>query len=146
MYGSQAISKNALKMAITETREEEEALQSQLLEKGILAVATDFGGNYLASVNKLIERAILSAKKAHIIGASHYEEGTVAGATREALFQLMNKASGFNVGGKLSIVRHEEHLAVAIFMSIGVVYLDEVAVGLAHRSIYSGGKNDTNRH
>ena len=31
MYGSQAISKNALKMAITETREEEEALQSQLL-------------------------------------------------------------------------------------------------------------------
>lgn len=58
----------------------------------------------------------------------------------------MNKASGFNVGGKLSIVRHEEHLAVAIFMSIGVAYLDEVAVGLAHRSIYSGGKNDTNRH
>lgn len=139
MYGSKSISKLALKMAITDTREEEEQLIKTLSEKGIKATATDFGGDYLNSVNKLIERAISSAKKAEIITHTHYEEGTVAGATREALFHLLESASGFNVGGKLSIVRYKEHLAVAVFMSIGVAYLDEVGVGLAHRSIYYGG-------
>ena len=146
MYGSKEISKAALRLAITETREEEEQLVKELGKKEILAVATDFGGNYLNSVNKLIERAIVSSKRAGIIAHSHYEEGTVAGATREALFRLTEMASGFNVGGKLGIVRYKEHLVVAVFMSIGVVFLDEVAVGMAHRTIYFGGGDDANRN
>lgn len=146
MHGSKVISKASLQMAMTETRAEEEALQKALLEEGILASATDFGGNYLQSINKIIERAILVSKRAGIILNSHHEEGAVAGATRDALSQLIDKASGFNVGGKLSVVRYKEHLSVAIFMSIGITYLDEIAVGLAHRSLYYGGQDETNCH
>lgn len=146
MHGSKKISKASLQMAMTETRAEEEALQKIFLQEGLHSTATDFGGNYLQSINKIIERAITVAKRAGIIENSHHEEGAVAGATRDALSQLIDKASGFNVGGKLSIVRYKEHLSVAIFMSIGITYLDEIAVGLAHRSLYYGGQDETNRH
>lgn len=59
----------------------------------------------------------------------------MAGATREALFQIYQKANGFNVGGKIGIARCGEHLSVCIFMSIGLLHLNEVVIGLGHRSI-----------
>ncbi len=57
----------------------------------------------------------------------------MAGATREALSQIMNKAMGLNIGGKIGIARQDDHLSVAIFFGIGLLHLDEVAVGLGHR-------------
>ena len=47
---------------------------------------------------KIVERAVVSSKREGVIGNSHTEEGAVAGATREALFQIMPKAIGLNVG------------------------------------------------
>ena len=51
------------------------------------------------------------------------------------LSQVIAKASGFNVGGKVGIARYGEHVCVAIFMSVGVLNLNEMAVGLAHRTL-----------
>ena len=45
----------------------------------------------------------------------------------------MNKAMGLNIGGKIGIARQDDHLSVAIFFGIGLLHLDEVAVGLGHR-------------
>ena len=59
----------------------------------------------------------------------------MAGATREALSQIQSKAIGLNVGGKLGIARHNDHLSIAVFLGVGLLHLDEVAVGLAHRTI-----------
>ena len=42
---------------------------------------------------------------------------------------------GFNVGGKIGIARCGEHLCVAIYMAVGVLNLNELCVGLAHRSL-----------
>ena len=42
---------------------------------------------------------------------------------------------GYNIGGKIGIARSGEHLSVCIFMSMGVLYLNDVVIGLAHRSI-----------
>jgi hypothetical protein len=42
---------------------------------------------------------------------------------------------GFNVGGKIGIARSGEHLAVAILFQIGLVHLDDIAVGVAHRAV-----------
>jgi hypothetical protein len=95
----------------------------------------DFGGEYLASINKIIEHAIVAAKREGLIGNTHSEEGSVAGATREALSQIQSKAIGLNVGGKLGIARYKDHLSVAVFLGVGLLHLDEVAVGLAHRII-----------
>ena len=81
------------------------------------------------------ERAIVAARREGVIGTTHLEEGAVAGAAREALSQIMNKAIGLNIGGKIAIARQEEHVSVAMFFGIGLLHLNEVAVGLGHRAI-----------
>jgi len=40
-----------------------------------------------------------------------------------------------NVGGKLGIARWKEHLCVAIYIGVGVLHFNEVAVGMAHRAL-----------
>ena len=49
--------------------------------------------------------------------------------------QIMDKAVGFNVGGKIGIARCKEHLSVCIFLTIGMFRLDEVVIGLGHRAV-----------
>ena len=56
-------------------------------------------------------------------------------AAHAALEQVKTKALGFNVGGKIGIARCGEHLCVAIYMAVGVLNLNELCVGLAHRSL-----------
>jgi len=59
----------------------------------------------------------------------------VAGATHEALLQIMPRAVGLNVGGKIGIARYKDHGTVAIFAGIGLLHLNDVAIGLGHRVI-----------
>ena len=54
---------------------------------------------------------------------------------REALSQIMPKGLGFNIGGKIGIARQADHVGVALFFGIGLVHLDEVAIGLGHRAV-----------
>ncbi len=131
-------SKNIAKVAIsmaTSTREEEKSLEAKYKEKGILTAAVDVGGNINQSIPKILERSLVASKRTHIIKDCHIEEGAVIGATREALMQVLAKANGLNVGGKIGIARSGEHLSVCIFMSIGLLHLNEVVIGLAHRSL-----------
>lgn len=130
---SKTVALAALRMAMSESREEESALKLHFLDNGIKSVAVDYGGDYLTSIKKLIERAIVASKREGVIKESHGDEGAVAGATREALSQIMPKAAGLNIGGKIGIAHRGEHLSVAIFFGVGLLHLDEVAVGLGHR-------------
>ena len=134
-YENKKIARIALRMALTETRDDEKTEKKKNATLGIRSVAVDIGGEYLTSINKIIEHAIVAAKREGLIATTYSEEGAIAGATREALSQIQNKAIGLNVGGKLGIARHEEDLVVAVFLSVGLVHLDEVAVGLAHRTV-----------
>ena len=134
-YGNKTIARIAIRMALTETREEEKQEKKKNEALGIKTAAVDFGGEYVSSINKFIEHTIVAAKREGIIGNTYSEEGAVAGATREALMQVQNKALGLNVGGKIGIVRHQENLGIAVFLGVGLLHLDEVAVGLAHRVI-----------
>lgn len=129
------VGRAALSMALTETRQDEQALREQLAQKEILATAVDFGGEYISSVKKMIERAVVAAQRQKIVMDNHVGEGAVAGATHAALEQITVKATGLNVGGKIGIARYGEHLCVAVYFGIGVLNLDEVVVGLAHRSL-----------
>lgn len=129
------VARAALRMAMTETRQEEYEERQRLAGMNVAAVAVDFGGEFIPSVKKVIERAVVAAQRQTVVAVSHTGEGAVAGATREALEQIMPRAIGLNVGGKIGIARHREHLCVAIFCSVGVLNLNEVAVGLAHRSL-----------
>jgi hypothetical protein len=134
-YGSKDIAGAAIKIALTADRLEEKQLQSEFGKIGIHTAAVDYGGEFITSVMKIIERAVVSAKREGVINECHAEEGAVAGATREALSQIMPKALGLNVGGKIGIARNKDHVAVAIFLGIGLLHLNEVSIGLGHRVV-----------
>lgn len=125
----------AISVAITKDRQTEKNVQARLRGEGILTAAVDYGGEFIPSVTKMIERAVVAAKRENLILESHAEEGAVAGAAREAISQIMNKALGLNIGGKIAIARCGEHISVAVFFGIGLLHLNEMAVGLG-RVIY----------
>lgn len=132
---SRDVAKAAISIAMTPTREEEQALKKVHLETGIQSLAVDYGGEFLSSLQKVVERAVVASKREGIIDDSSHSDGAVAGATREALVQIMPKALGLNVGGKVGIARGETHIAVAIFFGIGLLHRNDVAIGLGHRAI-----------
>ena len=134
IYGSKKIAYAAIQMALSETRDEEIQLKQDYAVLGIKTAAVDVGGEFVTSIKKMVERAIVSAKRENVIKDNHPDEGAVAGATREAISQIMPKALGLNVGGKIGIARQNDHISVAVFLGIGLVHLDEVAIGLSHRA------------
>lgn len=133
--GSKAVARAALKMCLSESREQEKELKSFYAQQDILAAAVDYGGDFVTSVNKITERSVVASKREGLIRGLHADEGAVAGATREALSQVMSKAIGLNVGGKIGIARYKDHISVAVFFGVGLLHLDEVAVGLGHRVV-----------
>jgi hypothetical protein len=129
-----AVAKAAIELAIS-TRDEEKILESKFKDKGIDTVAVDVGGNLNNSIQKIMERALVAAKRSGIIKDCHVHDGALLGAAREAIIQVSSRANGLNVGGKIGIARSGEHLSVAIFMSIGVLHLNDLVIGIGHRSI-----------
>ncbi|MDD2393702.1 MAG: HutP family protein [Eubacteriales bacterium] len=125
----------AIRMSLSDDRKEEKELSDIYLSKGIKAVAVDFGGEFISSVSKIVERAVVASKREGVINPTHAEEGAVAGATREAVSQIMQKAIGLNVGGKIGIARYGDHVGVSVYFGIGLLHLNEVAIGLGHRVV-----------
>lgn len=134
-YGSKEVASAAIKTALTSSREEEAGFKHTMAEAGILCCAVDFGGDFIGSVNKIVESTVVGAKREGLIKASHMEEGAVAGAAREAMAAIMTKAIGLNAGGKIGVARHGDHIAVCIYCGIGLLHLNEIAIGLGHRVI-----------
>lgn len=132
---SREIARCALTIAMTSTREEENSMKNTFLAEGIKCAASNYGGDFVSSVMKIIERAVVAAKREGLIGETHQEEGAVAGAARDALAQITNKALGMSVGGKIGIARSGGHVAVALFFTAGLVHLNEVCVALGHRAV-----------
>ncbi len=135
MPDSRDVARAAIMLAMTATREEESAQKQRMIQQGIRAAASDFGGDFVSSVMKIIERAVVLAKREGIIGEKSHEEGAVAGAAHDAVTQVTDKAMGLNVGGKIGVARVDGHVAVAIFFTVGLVHLNEVCVGMGHRAI-----------
>ncbi|QGT99868.1 L-lactate dehydrogenase [Candidatus Syntrophocurvum alkaliphilum] len=134
--GSKIVATSAIKIALTTSRQEEADLKKEFLNQyNVKAVAVDYGGEFINSVGKIVERSVVAAKREGVIKDSHADEGAVAGAAREAISQIMPKALGLNVGGKIGVARHADHVSVAIFLGIGLLHLDEVAIGLGHRAV-----------
>lgn len=136
-HGSRKVARVAIEMAMTETREQEKEYKARFYNEGIRTAAVDYGGDFISSVNRIIERAVVAAKREGVIKEVHADEGAVAGATREALSMIMPKAVGLNVGGKIGIARQADHISVAVFFGVGLLHLDEVAIGLGHRAVSS---------
>ena len=135
MTGSKEVMASAIRLAVTSGMDEEKSMISELRAAGASAAAANYGGDYIGSIGKIIERAIVAAKREGVISEGHLEEGAVAGAAHEAVTQLNSKAMGLNIGGKIAIVRQGEHIGVAMYFGVGLVHLNEVAIGIGHRVI-----------
>ncbi len=135
MLGSKEIMASAIRLAVTDTIEQEKTLIKTMRANGIAAAAVNFGGEYISSIGKIIERAIVAAKREDVISDAHNEEGAVAGAAHEAVTQITGKALGLNIGGKIGIARMGDHICVAMYFGVGLVHLNETAIGIGHRAI-----------
>ena len=135
MNGSKDVATCAIQMAMTPNRESEQVLKEQYGQNGVLVAAADFGGEFITSVKKIIERTVVAARREGLITGNHSDEGAVAGAAREAVSQIVTKAIGLNVGGKIGIARSGEHVCVCMFFGIGLLHLNEMAIGLGHRAL-----------
>ncbi len=133
--GSREVCKAAIQIALTDTREEENMQKEENLKKGIRSVAIDFGSEFNNAVPKILERAVVAAKRENVISSTHSEEGAVAGAAHEALQQIINKCIGLNLGGKIGIARYGSHISVCVFFAIGLLNLNDIAVGMGHRVV-----------
>ena len=133
--GSKEICAAAVKMALTNSRESEAILKKEFLEKGILTVAVDFGSDFGSAVSKILERAVVAAKREGLISEVHAEEGAVTGAAHEALRQILAKCIGLNMGGKIGIARCGSHISVCLFFAVGLLNLNDIAIGLGHRVV-----------
>lgn len=134
-YSSIDIGRAAIRIAVTASRAEEQSVKNDLEQKGIRSTAVDFGGEFLGSIVKIVERAVVASQRQGLVSDTHVAAGAVAGAAHAALEQIANKAVGFNVGGKIGIARYGEHLCVVVYMAVGVLNLDELCIGLGHRSL-----------
>jgi len=134
-YDSVDVARAAIRLAVTPSRDVEEKYIASLGEAGVKAVAVDIGGDITVTIHIIIERAILASRKAGITKENHVQDGAIAGAAREAVAQIAAKAIGLNGGGKIAVARYGEHLSVCVFMSIGLLHLNDVVIGLGHRSV-----------
>ncbi|MCR4962711.1 MAG: HutP family protein [Firmicutes bacterium] len=130
----------AIMMAISDNRDEEKLLKQKYAAAGMRVAAMDFGGEAVTAVSKIIERAVVGAKREGVISDCHADEGAVAGATHEILSQVMSRSIGLNFGGKIGVARQGDHLCVAVFFAIGMLHLDDVAIGISHRALSTGSK------
>lgn len=131
---STQVAKLATRMAIS-SRDEEDILKDTYSKLGAKVTAVNIGGNITESIHKILESALVASKRNGLIREEHLHEGAVIGATRDALMQVCNRANGQNVGGKIGVARMGEHISVCIFLSIGLLHLDEVVIGIGHRSL-----------
>lgn len=82
VIGSKVVATSAIKMALSASRQEEAELKKQLFEEcEVRAVAVDYGGEFIGSVGKIVERAVVAAKREKVIKDTHADEGAVAGDT-----------------------------------------------------------------
>lgn len=135
MYDSIDVARAAIQLALTGSRQAEEVYIEKLRTKGFFAAAVDVGGSINDTIHIVIERAIIASRKCGVTKECHIHDGAIAGAAREAIMQISARVNGLNGGGKIGICRHGEHLSVCIFMSAGLLHLNEVVIGLGHRAV-----------
>ena len=133
--GSREVCKAAIEIAMTDTRDAELKMKDANASNGIRSAAIDFGSDFFSAVPKILERAVVAAKREGVISSTHAEEGAVAGAAHEALQQIVDKCVGLNLGGKIGIARCGAHISVCVFFAIGLLNLNDVAIGMGHRVV-----------
>jgi len=129
------VARAALSISLTKDKSDETSVKMTFRRSGIMTASFNIAGDFIPSLQTWIEQTLALAKSEGIICGSFVDAGALVGAAREALAQVMPKAVGVNVGGKIGLAYCNENLAVAVFLGIGLLHLNDVAVGLGHRAV-----------
>ena len=129
------VARFATNLVSTGSREKEMEYRKYLETFGVQSVAVDFGGKFEKVVPQIIENGAVAAQRCGLIEEQHVQIGDIVGAIHQVLIELGSIAIGLNVGGKIAVARHKEHLCVAIFAEIRLIHLNEVFINIAHRSV-----------
>ena len=89
---SAEVASAAIELALTTDRETERDKRAGFAQKGMRTAAVDFGGEFIPSINKIIERTVVAARREGVTDGSHLEEGAVAGAVLECIDKMLPKA------------------------------------------------------
>ena len=84
-FQSADVARAAVRMALSETRADENELREQLAAQGIRSVAVNFGGKFTEILPKIFESAIVAAQRQHVISDTHVGDGSVLGAMESAI-------------------------------------------------------------
>ena len=125
---------SAIEIVISSDIESEKIIKQRLFKRGIKGAGISYGGDFIKGIPTIIERVIIAAKKEGIID-DQIGEAAIIGATKEAISHIVDKATGFNIGGKIAVARCKNHIAVVVYFSVGMLNLDEIVLGLGHRMI-----------
>lgn len=134
-FRSVDVARFATNLVSTSSREKEMEYRKYLATFSVQSVAVDFGGKFERVVPQIIENVAVAAQRCGLIEDEHVSIGDIVGATHQVIMELTTRATGLNVGGKVAVARHKEHLCVALFAEIGLIHLNEVFINIAHRSV-----------
>ena len=76
-YQSGDVGRAALRMALSETRTDENLLKQELAKQEIRAVAVNFGGKFLDILPKIYESAIVAAQRQYAVSYTHLTLPTI---------------------------------------------------------------------
>lgn len=117
LYHSDGIGYLALRLAMTRSISEEEALKQQYEKEGIRFVVTEVGGGTRRDFQEKASRAIFgAAMNAHLVEKKPNEIHALLHAAEEAKRgTIVNISSDANLAVKIAIIRRPHWIAVAIF-------------------------------
>lgn len=108
--GSRDVARAAIELSMTQSRDEEQRWRQTLRQQGVIGAAADFGGDFLTGIVRIVERAVVAAKREQ--GDWRFPPGgrRRGRAAREALNQVTPKAPGHEVWAEKSALPARESM------------------------------------
>ena len=72
--GSRDVARAAIELSMTQSRDEEQRWRQTLRQQGVIGAAADFGGDFLTGIVRIVERAVVAAKREQVIGDSTWRK------------------------------------------------------------------------
>lgn len=111
-----SIGKQAMLLALTSSKSEEDILKKRLGGEGFICAVTGAGGNVLDMKQKIISSVIGACLNNNVVNKKAEEIHALMHASSEAKEGMLAGApNSANLAVKIAIVRYENWLAVAIY-------------------------------
>lgn len=131
-----SIGKNALLLALTSSKSEEDSFKKRLVAEGLVCAVTGAGGNVLEMKQKIVSSVIGACLNNNVVNKKSEEIHALMHAALEAKEgMLLGAPNSANLAVKIAIVRYENWLAVAIYGHLAmhsIINHETAGLGIMH--------------